>query len=200
MHFKWICLTIATVIGGFLCWAANDLRLEVRRTTDSVNENLPRLLTEVEKTTTTVNDRLPAILANGKESTETLAALSRDIRELRELFGLKDGGKSTGLLPFANEIIRTVEESGGEVGLRPLIGSQLTEVRSAAEWATQARREAMVLLWRANSKKELLDRITRNFYGFEWVMRQGGETASLKDWLLRKHPEWKELKEKPATK
>ena len=48
---------------------------------------------------------------------------------------------------------------------RKLIGSGLKDLMPAAEWTTGARKEALWLSFRARSKRELLERITKNRFG-----------------------------------
>lgn len=176
MGFKWTCLLLATVVAGFLCWSVNDIRLEVRRTT------------------VTVNDRLPPILDNSKETAEMLSVLAHDIRQVRELLGMEDRGSPIGLVAFANEVLREVESSGGEIGTKPtlkmLSNKKITDLRPAREWAVGARREAALQVLRVHSRRELLDRLCRTVLGYDWMIQIDDRVEPLKDWLLAQHPEW----------
>ena len=67
--FRWVCLGVATIATAILLWMVNDVRTELQHSTRIVNENLP------------------LIFARTQRTTETLVALSDDIRQIRNLTG-----------------------------------------------------------------------------------------------------------------
>ncbi len=176
--FKWICLTLAVVtILGF-GWVINDLRVELKHTSK------------------TVNDHLPEILANVKRSTETLAMLSEDIKQLRDLAGVAGEGtpRDRTLVAYADSILDLIESTSAQIGLeKKVLGSGLKSVRSAQEWVAGARKEALWLTFRAKSRSELFKRLCENKFGSSWFIKfEDKEPVSLINWLKENHPETRE--------
>src|SRR6476620_1083787 len=98
--FKWTCLAVAVVFLTALCWMINDMRLQVRQTTQmvhstgaTVNEHLPALVDKSHKMTDAISLHLPDIVAKTRLTTETLAELAEDIRQLKELAGVSSGAR-----------------------------------------------------------------------------------------------------------
>jgi hypothetical protein len=94
--FPWACLVSGSLIAAVLLWLVNDVRV-------SVKENIR-----------TLNDNLPEILSNTKRSTATLAVLSEDIKNVRDLAGVANGGRDRSLVSYADGLLDTVEQSGGK--------------------------------------------------------------------------------------
>ncbi len=169
--FRWACLAVAVVALAGLGWMINDLRRELERSTQTVNENLP------------------VILEQTKTSTATLAVLSDDIRALRDLAGAT-GPRDRSLVAFADSLLDAVESSGGQIGVEKLIGKDLSDPVPAAEWVVDARKEAVVLSFRAKSRRELLQRLCQNKFGSPWLIRIGDAAPRpLQEWLEQHHPD-----------
>lgn len=166
---------VAVVLLGLLVWFGwmlNDLRLELKRSAQTVNRDLP------------------VILANTRQSTETLAEVSRDIKDLRNLAGVEDVPRDTTLVAYADSVLDLIEsQKDAVVGTEKLIGTALDDPVPAAEWAAGARKEAVWLTFRAKSKGELLDRLTESKFGSPWKIQFGdAEPVPLRDWLVENHP------------
>lgn len=160
------------LLAGMICWMLNDLRLALRESTATLQHSLPQ------------------ILENTRQSTETLAALSDDLKQLRDLAGSSTVPRDRSLVRFADGILDRVEQSGGQIGVNKLIGSGLKNVVPAQEWVTGARKEALWLTFRARSRRELLDRLCHSGFGSPWQIQfEGGEPQQLEDWLAGQDPE-----------
>jgi hypothetical protein len=169
--FRWACLAVAAAALAGFGWMINDLRRELERSTRTVNENLP------------------VILEQTKTSTATLAVLSDDIRALRDLAGAT-GPRDRSLVAFADSLLDAVESSGGQIGVEKLIGKDLSDPVPAAEWVVDARKEAVVLSFRAKSRRELLQRLCQNKFGSPWLIRIGDAAPQpLQEWLEQNHSE-----------
>ena len=181
--FKWSCLALAFLSVVLLGWAINDIRLEVQRSVRALNEHLPELL---EKT---------------KKSTETLAVLSEDIKQLRDLAGMANGPRDRSLAAYADSILDLIHSSGGKIGLdKKVFGGGLKEVQSAEEWVVAARKEALLLTVRARSRTELLTRLCENKFGSPWYMQIADEKPQqLIDWLKQSHSETRDLASSEET-
>ncbi len=166
--FKWVALGAAVVAVVILGWMVNDLRVQAKRATVTVNEKLPEILEKTQK------------------SAETLAVLSDDIRQLRDLAGASDV-RDRSLAGYADSILDAVESSGGAIGTKGLLGGdKLKDPQAAAEWAAVARKEAVWLTFRAKSRGDLLARLTQTKFGSEWQIQVGAEPpATLRDWIER---------------
>jgi hypothetical protein len=177
--FKWSCFGLALVFVGAMLWMLNDVRVEVKRTS------------------TTVNEHLPTMLANVKQGTEVLAALSKDIQKLRDLAGIANtaaGTRDTSLVAYADSVLDFLETQKGQIGLDKLVGKGLKDLVPVDEWARGARKEALWLTFRANSKHELLDRLGKNKFGAKWMFAPAtGDPVPLIDFLKQNHPDSKTL-------
>jgi hypothetical protein len=179
--FKWCWLTVAVIVGGALLWMVNDLRVQARLTVDSVNRNLPEIL---EKTRSTA---------------DTMATLSQDIKQLRELV-VGDGASRDGnIVAYESEILSLIENSGGKIGVKKMLGGGLSDPVPAREWVTRERKAALWDLARSRSKADLLTRIGHSaVLKRAWYIDTGGrETTALVDWVKGNHPASREL-ETPA--
>ena len=166
----WAYHALAIVALVVLIFLLNDLRSEFRRTGQTVNQHLPEIL---EKTRT---------------STETLAQLSADIRQLRDLAGATDARDAT-LAKYADELLDRIESADAQIGVEAIIGSGLKEARPAKEWTADARKEGLYLALTASSRQELLERLTKTKFGRDWLIQEGkASPVKLSDWLSAKLP------------
>ncbi|MGE0713214.1 MAG: hypothetical protein AB7N76_34160 [Planctomycetota bacterium] len=178
--FRWACLLVASAALGYLCWAVEDLRREAKAATEVVNQHLPKILARVEG------------------SSATLAALSDDIKQMRELAGAS-GPRDQSLTLYANRLLETIERAPVQVGVEKLLGKGLKDPLPAAEWARDGRKEALWLAFRARSKRELLERLSKNKFGSDWlVLAEGAEPEPMASWLAARDPETKALLAAPA--
>src|SRR6266498_4105781 len=69
--FRWTCLAVAAIFLSGLTWMVNDVRLHVRQSGETV-----------QTTGETINKRLPEIVEKVETTTDTLAELAADIRQL----------------------------------------------------------------------------------------------------------------------
>ena len=175
--FKWSCFALAAVVCAVLLYLLNDMRAEIRRTNDTVNAHLPQ------------------ILANVNTATQTLAAVSKDINAFRDLAGLVDTPQDRSLVVYADSILDFLEQQpAGQIGLMKLVGKELKDVVTSAEWARAARKEALWLTFRASTKQELLERMGKNKFGSDFYFTAPGiEPMTLIDFLKNNHPESKGL-------
>ncbi len=174
---KWSCLTLVVLFAASLGWVLNDLRIVIKTSMQTLDENLPE------------------ILANTKKSTATLAVLSEDIRQLRDLAGVASGNRDRSLVVYADRLLDLIEASGGQVGLQKIIfGGGLKELLPASEWVVAARKEGLWLSFRAKSKKELFERLTKTKFGAAWhIQFDNAEPTSLADWLAQQDAETAEI-------
>ena len=164
-------------------WLLNDLRLELKRSA------------------ATVNDNLPVILDNTRKTTETLAEVSRDIKDLRNLAGVQETPRDATLVTYADSVLDLIEQQEqAMIGTEKLVGTALSDLLPAAEWAAGARKEAVWLAFRAKSKRELLDRLIENKFGTPWQIQfADAEPVSLRDWLVQHHPATAEVSASAAV-
>src|SRR5437016_5601813 len=126
--FKWLCLALAVVALAGLGWAINDARLELRRASRTLHENLPEILAKARASTDTVAASLPELLAKTRSSADTLAQLAADVQQLRRLAGLSERARDKSLVAYADGVLGAIEGSGGKIGLMKKLGSGLKEV------------------------------------------------------------------------
>ena len=170
---KWLYFGLAVVATAAVLFLLNDLRLQARSATVTVNDKLPRILDKTERTA------------------ETMAALSADVRDLRELAGLPQaGGRDATLVRYADRVLDRVAATGGQVGTKPLIGKGLKDPQPAAEWVAGARKEAVWLTFRATSRHELVERLAETKFGSAWLIQlPGGDPVPLRDWIAANVPD-----------
>jgi hypothetical protein len=190
--FKWICLIAAVIFLTVLAWLVNDVRLQIRQssqvvhaTGQTINEHLPTIVDKTRKTTDTLAEHLPEIVEKTRKSTETLAELAEDIRQLKELAGVTNTARDKNLVAYADSVLDGIETSGGTIGLKKTFGgSGLKNTLPAKEWVVAARREALFLTAVAKSKKELITRLAENKFGSPWYIQFGDkQPVTLLDWL-----------------
>jgi hypothetical protein len=169
--FKWIALGIAAIGGAVVIWMVNDVRTELKRTNAIVTE------------------QLPAILENAKQVGDTMARLAKDIDALRNLAGV-GAARDKSLAVYADSIMDFLDKQPGQIGLEKVIGKELKELVPVSEWVAAARKEALWLTFRANTKADLLDRLGKTKFGSPWMYAPpGGPPTTLIDLLKTKHSE-----------
>lgn len=175
--FRWSCFGLAALAAAALLWMLDDLRREVKRTNAIVDEHLP------------------AVLANVKQGTETLAHLSKDIEGLRDLAGIASGPRDRSLVVYADSILDFLDQQQGQIGLDKLMSKGMKDTVPVKDWVTGARKEALWLTFRANSKAELLDRLGKNKFGSAWYFAPtgGGQPVPLIDFIKQNHPDSRTL-------
>jgi hypothetical protein len=199
--FKWVCLTVVVIFLAAAGWMINDVRLEVRRSTQvlqttgqTVNEQLPAVVEKVQISADVISEKLPEIVERIGKSTETLAELSEDIRQLKELAGVSNAARDKTLVAYADSVLDTIDSANGTIGLKKTFGSGLKNSVPAKEWVVGARKEALYLTVVARSKKELVTRLAENKFGSSWYIQIGGkDPVALFDWLKANHPATSEL-------
>ncbi len=200
--FKWVCLAVAVLFLTVLTWMVNDVRLEVRRsvqtirtTSETLNEQLPVLVEKGRKTADVIDENLPAIMDKTQTTMETFAELAEDIRQLKELAGLSTVARDKSLVAYADSVLRALEASGAGIGLKKTFGgSGLKNVVPAKEWVVGARKEAVVLTLLARSKKDLATRLSRNKFGSPWYVQTDDKPpVTMLDWLKANHAPSKDL-------
>jgi hypothetical protein len=164
---KWFYPALAVLVSAAVLWMLNDLRVQARRGTETINAKLPEIL---DKT------RLTA---------DTLADLSRDVKKLRTLAGATGDVRDPALVDFATAVLNKVESADAVIGLMPkLIGHELKDTLPAREWVVDARKEAVWLVFLAHSRQDLLERLCRNKFGSEWYIQpKGGQPVTLVQWV-----------------
>jgi hypothetical protein len=182
--FKWVCLGVGVAFLAVVVWMLNDIRQETRKSVETF-----------QVTGQTVNEHLPVIVEKSRTTTETLADLAEDIRQLKELAGVSNVTRDRNMVAYADSVLDAIEASGGTIGLRKLLGgSGLKDTLPAREWVVAARKEAVVLTALAKTRKELATRLGKNKFGSPWYIQVGsGEPEPLLDWLRANHPPSKEL-------
>lgn len=169
--FKWVCLGLAAAAAGLVIYLLDDARRELARTNQVVHEHLPELL------------------ANARRASETMARVAKDIESLRDLAGLSAPGDRA-LATYADSVLDFLEQQPGGIGVERLLGKQLKDVIPAADWARDARKEALWLTFRARTRAELLERLGKTKLGAPWYYAPpGGEPVPLIDFLKRQHPD-----------
>jgi hypothetical protein len=170
---KWFYPALAVLVAAAVLLMLNDLRVQARRGTQTVNAQLPEILDKTRRTA------------------DTLAVLSEDVRKLRALAGgATDAARDPALVDYAAAVLDKIAAADAVVGLMPkLIGSELKETQPAKDWVADARKEALVLVFRAGSRDELLDRLCKNKYGSDWYIQpKGGAAVPLAQWVRENVP------------
>lgn len=169
--FKWIALGVASIAGAVVIWMINDVR------------------TELKATNAIVTKQLPAILDNAKQVGDTMAKLAKDIDALRNLAGV-GGARDKSLAIYADGMLDFLDKQPGQIGLEKVLGKDLKELVPVTEWVAGARKEALWLTFRANTKAELLDRLGKTKFGSAWMYQPpSGAPVTLIAFLKANHPE-----------
>lgn len=168
--FKWIALGVATIGGAIVIWMVNDVR------------------TELKATNSIVTKQLPEILESAKQVGETMARLAKDIDALRNLAGV-GGAQDKSLAVYADGLLDFLDKQPGQIGLEKVLGKELKELLPVSEWVIGARKEALWLTFRANSKADLLDRLGKTKFGSTWMYQPpSGAPVTLIAFLKANHP------------
>ena len=168
--FRWICLAVAVIAVGFFGWAVNDLRLEIKETSRKLNEDLPR------------------ILANTKKSSETLAKLAEDLKNIRNLAVGTGKTKDNSITIYADEVLTLVEKQDAVIAVEKVIGKKLKDPKPAKEWVVGKRREALFLSFRVRSKREMVEQLCKTLTRRTWLIQfKDKEPQPLLDWLKANH-------------
>lgn len=181
--FRWTCLGVAVVALGFIGWAVNDLRLEMKNSARQVNKDLPR------------------ILENTKKSTEALAVLSQDLKNIRNLAVGQGKTRDKTITVYGDDVLSFIEQQNAKIGVEKFIGKKLKDPIPAKEWVVGARREATYLAFRVRSKQELLEKLCesitrRTFY----IQFEDQKPVPLLEWLQENHPGTKAVFAEPEKK
>lgn len=180
--FRWSCLGVAVVSVGFFGWAVNDLRLEIKQASQKLNDDLPK------------------ILANTKKSTETLAKLSEDIKNIRNLAVGSKKTRNTSITIYADEVLTLVEKQEAVIGVEKVIGKKLKDPKPAKEWVVGKRREALYLSFRVQSKREMVEQLCKTLTRRTWQIQFKDEKPQpLLEWLKANHPVTKALFEETTS-
>ncbi len=173
--FKWVCLVVAVLAVTATGWMLNDLRVELQ------------------KTVKTLNDSLPEILENTTKGSETLAVLSEDLKQLRDLVGLSANPRDKSLVAYADSVLDFIESQDAQIGLKKKVfGGGLKSAVPTNEWVVSARKEALWLIFRAKSRDEFLRRLCENKFGTKWFIEfSGGQPVALIEFLSENHPDTK---------
>ena len=158
---------VALLVALLFAWLINDVRLQLRHTSATINEKLPSILEKTERSAT------------------ALAELSADVSQLRDLAGAT-GPRDATLAAYADAILDRLETSDLRIGTRAKLSGKLDDPQPAKEWSAAARKEALWLTFRAKSKPELLERLTETKFGSEWhVQPTSGDmkVVTLREWI-----------------
>ena len=169
--FRWSCLGLAAVAAAAVIYLLDDARRELAQTNRMIQQHLPE------------------ILANARLASETVGRVSKDIESVRDLAGLSAPGDRA-LATYADSVLDFLEQQPGQIGLEKLIGKQMKDMIPAADWARDARKEALWLTFRARTRGELLERLGKTKLGAPWYYAPpGGEPVALIELLKQQHPE-----------
>ncbi len=181
--FKWTCLAAALVVSGVMLWMVNDVRVHIRTSVDTVTRDLPMIL---DKT---------------RDSAETMSMLSEDIKQLRELVVGDQTSRDENIVAYETEILKLIENSGGKIGTKKLIGTGLSDPVPAREWVARERKFALWDQARSSSKADLLNRIGRSSMNRTWYIDSGEKSpTTLVDWVKANHAPSRELENAEETK
>lgn len=168
--FRWICLAVAVIAVGFFGWAVNDLRLEIKETSRKLNEDLPR------------------ILANTKKSSETLAKLAEDVKNVRNLAVGSGKSKDNSIIIYADDLLSLIEKQDAVIAVEKVIGKKLKDPKPAKDWVVGKRREALFLSFRVRSKREMVEQLCKTLTRRKWLIKFKDEKPKpLLEWLKANH-------------
>ena len=182
--FKWICFAAALVLSGVMLWMVNDVRVHIRKSVDTVNRDLPQIL---DKT---------------RDSADTMSLLSQDIKQLRELVVGDQTTRDENIVAYETEVLKLIENSGGKIGTKKLIGTGLSDPVPAREWVARERKLALWDQARSSSIADLLNRIGRSaVMNRVWYIDTGEKAPkSLVDWVKANHAPSRDFENEEATK
>ncbi len=164
--FKWLCFGTTLVLAGVITWMVNDIRVSTKQT-----------------------------LEKARVTAEIAADVSQDIKGLRKLAGIGGGGTDKGFTEYANEVMDLFDGAGKDAKIGVLKKGALKDPVPADEWTHGERKKALVLVWSAKSKADILKGICHNIWGSEFGIQIGNAPpVSLEEWIKSRHPASKELK------
>jgi hypothetical protein len=174
--FRWTCLLVVAAFLGGVLWMANDLRVEIKSTTENVNQ-----------ATTTVNTRLPEIINKAEVGVDTFADLSADVDRLKQVIGLgleKTNARYSDHVKLAKKAFELIAQSGGTLSRDKDVGFG-KQSYPAEEWVIAQRSEIPVLAIIATSDEEFLYRMTRStLLDKPWSIKLPNQSSVLLlDWL-----------------
>ena len=217
--FKWACLAVAVLFLSVALWMLNDIRLQVHRgarviddagetvstelpeiiqssrvTSETVARNLPEVVAKVRAGTDTLSKSLPRVVERIDRTSEIVAELAEDIRQLKELAGLKAVPRDRNVVVYAESVLQKIASSGGVIGLKKNLGKGLKNPQPATDWVEAERREAALMAVLGRSKKQMLQAIVKSKLGFSWFIQLPGQKpVKLLDWLRENHEETRGL-------
>jgi hypothetical protein len=201
--FKWTCLAVATLFLGAVAWMLNDVRLEVKRTSQTVNTagealnaDLPDILAKTRRAADALGEDVPEIIDKSRNITDQVAEMTADVRTLKEALAKMKVERDPELLRYAGDLLDTVAAAPkATVGVKPITGiGGLRDPVPAREWVVKARKEANLLTLLTSSKAELASKLTSTALGSPYLLKFPGKKAvPLLDWLKENHQETKLL-------
>jgi hypothetical protein len=210
---------VAVAFLSALLWMVNDIRLQVRRSAQTVHESgevvhkagrvidddLPEIVSRSRDTSKAVSENLPELLEKAREAgdslpevvqriertTEVLAELAEDVKRLKDLLaGASTVSRDKSVVDYAESVLKAIEKSDGVIGVTKNVGSGLKNTRKAEDWVREERREVTFLIILGKSKKQVLDGIVKTKLGFSWhIQLPGKKPMTLLEWLKKNHPE-----------
>jgi hypothetical protein len=171
--FRWTCFVVAVLMAALVLLMLNDIRV-------------------------TAKTNLIEIAQKSKVSAETLAEVSKDIKELRKLAGVT-GPRDKSFVVYANSVLDFLETNaqGGKVGIK----EAMKKSEPVADWIGGVRKEAIYLVLTEKSKSAILCRLCQTAPPFRadfYLQLPGQAPVKLEDWLRANHPESRAL-ETPAN-
>jgi hypothetical protein len=122
-----------------------------------------------------------------------MSRLAKDIDALRNLAGV-GAPRDKSLAIYADSLLDFLDKQPGQIGLEKILDKELKELVPVTDWVAGARKEALWLTFRANTKADLLDRIGKTKFGSAWMYQPpSGPPVTLIAFLKANHPESKGL-------
>lgn len=168
------------MVSAVLLWMVNDARVAVN------------------KTSVTVNEHLPPVLHNIKTISDVVAKLTEDVKNLRNLAGLggaaaaaTTAGRDGSLVAYADSLLDFLEtQKGAKIGHEKLVGGGLKDLEPIEDWIRGARKEALLVTFLVKSKKDILERLCKNKFGFKFhIVPPTGDPMLLMDFAKKHHPD-----------
>jgi hypothetical protein len=209
--FKWACLAVATAFLAFVAWVLNDIRVEVKRTSErlhttadqfdktgeKINEDLPAILEKTRKATDALGDDLPQIVVKTRNVADTLSEAAADIKKLKAAIARLKTERDPELVAYADSVLDFVGKTSAVIGTKPivsLVGGGLQNPVPARAWAASARNDAILATILNRSKLGVLTSLTSNTLNMPWIMEfPGRQRVLMLDWLKANHPETQAL-------
>lgn len=173
----WLYFIVVTAALSFICCLLYGLKQDVQKTTFQIRESNEM-----------VKEKLPPILDNSKKATDALVRMTDDVNTLRNLISPSEPGKegdnaAVFLAKYAGTVLDRIEKHD------VIISSKLVS-KPAKQWVADERKECLVLAFRVNSKKEMVEKICCTVFGNPWqVTTKSGEKMVMLDWVRKNNPE-----------